>query len=637
MKKKVLYHSDFSLVNTGFGKTARLVLTHLYNTGKYDLVHFACGLAPEHPEFKRLPWKTIGALSNQGDQRDPRMAQMSSYGAFTINDVMKKEAPDVYIGVQDIWGCDFAINKSWYVSDNMAIWTTLDSLPILGSAVDAASKINNFWCWSDFATKSLHKLGHKHVETLRGPLNTNDFYKLDDEVNLKNRKLFNIPEDSFVVGFVFRNQLRKSVPNLLEGYKLFLDQNKNLRGKTKLLLHTNFAEGWGIQKLAKEVGVEQSDILTTYVCSSCGSFGVHNFQGQELKCPFCKSEKSYNTTGVQTGVSEDQLNQVYNLMDVYCHPFTSGGQEIPIQEAKLTEKVTLVTSYSCGEDNCVPESASIPLDWSSYREHGTEFIKASTDPKSIAKGLESVYNMTPQERAEMGKKARQWVNDKFSIDVIGKKLEDFIDSRESFDKDKVYSIKVNQNPDAKIDDSLEDKDWITSLYNKVLDQRVNNSDEGVKYWLTEISKGADRSSIEKYFRNTARREISGKGALESLIKDEHEHDKKVLYVMPESIGDVYMSSSLFKSIKQRYPDHKLYVATKGPYKSIVEGNEHVDVVIDYHQEMETHQLTEGASNSANGLNSKRLFDISYLPFITAQRISSYTHNGEDKLEFDLKY
>ena len=39
-------------------------------------------------------------------------------------------------------------------------------------------------------------------------------------------------------------------------------------------------------------------------------------------------------------------------MDVYCHPFTSGGMEIPIFEAKLTELVTLVTNYSCGEDSC---------------------------------------------------------------------------------------------------------------------------------------------------------------------------------------------------------------------------------------------------------------------------------------------
>ena len=39
-------------------------------------------------------------------------------------------------------------------------------------------------------------------------------------------------------------------------------------------------------------------------------------------------------------------------MDVYCHPFTSGGQELPIQEAKAAGLITLVTEYSCGTDSC---------------------------------------------------------------------------------------------------------------------------------------------------------------------------------------------------------------------------------------------------------------------------------------------
>ena len=150
---------------------------------------------------------------------------------------------------------------------------------------------------------------------------------------------------------------------------------------------------------------------------------MHNFKGQHLNCPHCGKEKAYSTTGITSGVSEDQLNQVYNLMDVYCHPFTSGGQEIPIQEAKLTELVTLVTNYSCGEDNCTPDSASLALDWSQYREHNTEFIKASTTPQSIADQLSKAFKMSNEEKEAMGKKARQWVIDNFATEVIGKQIE----------------------------------------------------------------------------------------------------------------------------------------------------------------------------------------------------------------------
>ena len=169
-KKKVLYHSDFSLLRTGFGKVARLVLSHLYKTQKYEIVHYCCGLADNNDSFQKVPWKNIGALPSDPSEmerisRDPKLTQLASYGAMTIDDIMSNERPDVYIGVQDIWGCEFATKKSWWTNKNMAVWTTLDSLPILPMAVSTAKSIDNFWCWSDFATKSLRKLGHGHVKT----------------------------------------------------------------------------------------------------------------------------------------------------------------------------------------------------------------------------------------------------------------------------------------------------------------------------------------------------------------------------------------------------------------------------------------------------------------------------------------
>lgn len=636
-KKKIFYHSDFSLLKTGFGKAAKLVLSYLHNTGKYDIVHFCCGMTNDNPEFARVPWKCIGAVSDSNAHADPKLAQQASYGAFSIDAVMKKEKPDIYIGVQDIWGCDFAISKSWFSPENMAIWTTLDSLPILPTAVKAASETKNFWCWSDFATKSLRKLGHDHVKTLRGPLNINDFYKVDPKVNAQNRHLFQIPQDDFIVGFVFRNQLRKSVPNLLEGYKIFLDQNPEVKGKSKLLLHTNFSEGWGIQKLAKELHVNETDILTTYVCGACGSFGVHNFKGQHLNCPHCGKEKAYSTTGITSGVSEDQLNQVYNLMDVYCHPFTSGGQEIPIQEAKLTELVTLVTNYSCGEDNCTPDSASLALDWSQYREHNTEFIKASTTPQSIADQLSKALKMSNEEKEAMGKKARQWVIDNFATEVIGKQIEEFVDTAPALDKDKVYKLKFNKDPLAVVDPSLPDTEWLIAMYKNILDMEVNEKDSGLQYWTQEMRKGAPRDKVEKYFRQTASKEQADAFDLRSVIDDDD--SKKILYVMPGSIGDVYMSTSIFKSLKEKYPDYKLYVATSPQYKEVLLGNQYVHKVIDHVPNvMDSIHYLQGFNNRAGTeKDAKGFFDIAFLAHVPAQRISTYAHQGLDEVAFDLKY
>ena len=634
-KKKLLYQSDFSLAKTGFGRAAKALLSYLYKTGKYDITHYSCGLTYSHPEFERTPWKTVGSLPNNPQEiqelnKDPNVARLASYGAHYLDRVIQEEKPDVYIAVQDIWGIDFAIDKKWFNKITSVLWTTLDSLPILPTAVEKAPKIKNYWIWSDFATKALHSMGHSHVNTVHGPIETKNFYKLETSKREELRKKFNIPLNAFIIGFVFRNQLRKSVPNLLEGYALWKRSNPEIKN-TYLLLHTHWSEGWNIHRLAKEYGIDLNEILTTYVCKNCGNYEIKPFHGQDVDCRFCGTQKSQITTNVGLGITEDQLNEVYNLMDVYCHPFTSGGQEIPIQEAKLTELITLVTDYSCGEEMCKDAAASFPLEWSEYREHGTEFIKASTKPNSIAKQLNKVYNMPIQKRKEMGRKAREWTINNFSVEVVGKYIEDFIDNAPFTDFD--FSTKEEEkDPFCKIPEIKDDNEWLTYMYHNILKMRyVDHNDDGHKYWMQEISKGAKREDIENYFRKVAAQENEKNRQISfEEILGEGSPEDRVLYVMPDSIGDVYLSTSLFKSIKKQYPNKKLYVATNPQNFSILDGNPYVDKVIRYIPQMDQLLWLEGIGEH------KGFFDIAFLPHVTTQRLLTYVHNGKTNIEMEIK-
>ena len=110
-KKKILYQSDFSLRKTGFGRNSKTVLTYLYNTGKYDIVHYCGGSHLEDPELSRTPWKSIGCLSASPEEmaqleRDPHLGRMAHYGALRLDEVIREEKPDIYIAVQDIWGVE---------------------------------------------------------------------------------------------------------------------------------------------------------------------------------------------------------------------------------------------------------------------------------------------------------------------------------------------------------------------------------------------------------------------------------------------------------------------------------------------------------------------------------------------------
>ena len=363
-KKKILIHSNHCKMFTGFGKHKKNLLSYLYKTGKYELIELSNSLTWSSDATKLTPWKCVGSLPDDQElireiQKDPKRSQMLAYGSESIDKAIDEFKPDIYLGIEDIWGFNGYFEKPWWNKVNCIIHTTLDSLPILPDAVVAASKIKHYFVWASFAEKALHELGHNHVKTVRGSLDVDNFYKLPSDQVQKIRKVFNL-DDSFIIGFVFRNQLRKSVPNLLDGFKLFCANNPSV--KAKLLLHTHWAEGWDISRLLKEKNIESEKVLTTYFCKNCHNYHINSFVGNGINCPFCKAVKTCETTNIKNGVNEQQLNQIYNLMDVYCHPFTSGGQEIPVQEAKLTELITLVTNYSCGEDCCSPESGGLPLE-----------------------------------------------------------------------------------------------------------------------------------------------------------------------------------------------------------------------------------------------------------------------------------
>ena len=624
-KKKVLFHSDFSLLNTGFARNAKSLLTYLYSTGKYEIVHYCVMVNEGAEDLQRTPWKSIGCMPTcpekiKAIKQDPTVERIASYGAFNIDEVIEKERPDIYIGCQDIWGVDYSVKKPWFNKINSVIWTTLDSLPILPSAVEAAKETPHFWVWSNFAQKSMNKMGLTHVSTVHGVFDDKHFHPLDKKKKLELRKKNNISEDDFVIGFVFRNQLRKSVPNLLQGYKIFKDQHP--KSKSKLLLHTNFHEGWDIRKLAAENGVAQEDIITTHICSNCRNYSISPWVGPAQDCENCGAKKTVNTTGVELGVTEKQLNEVYNLMDVYCHPFTSGGQEIPIQEAKLTELITLVTNYSCGEEMCEPDASSLPLDWMEYREINTGFIKANTCPKSIASQISAVYNMPPEQKREMEVKARKWTLENYSVEVIGRKISAFIDNCPLIQKQD-YPKFEQKDPNAKVPECKDNSEWVKSLYRLILKTEVTDDDDGLKYWLAEIKNGAGRPAIENYFRQVAAKDnIKNNKVTPSKDLDKDDKGKRILYCVPEGALEVYLSTSIFESLKNTYPDHNIYVATKSEYFDILGGNPFVHKCIEYNEKMaDVHSM------------EKDFFELAFYP---AKDQFSHMHKSKDKLSLQVK-
>ena len=623
-KKRVLIHSNFCKMFTGFGKHKKNLLSYLYNTGKYEIIELSNGYSWNSSQLKYVPWESYGSLPDDPEilkeiSIDERRKNAAAYGGEMIDHAISELKPDIYLGIEDIWAFSGYQEKDWWNKVHCIVHTTLDSLPILPDAVSVADKIKHYFVWASFAEKALHKLGHTHVKTVRGTLDIKDFNRLNEEQRHKLRKKFNLSNE-YIIGFVFRNQLRKSVPNLLDGFKLFLEQNP--QSKAKLLLHTYWNEGWDILKLLKEKNIDKNNILTTYVCKNCNNYFVKPFSAHIVHCDYCKTANSCETTNVKSGVNEQQLNEIYNLMDVYCHPFTSGGQEIPVQEAKLTELITLVTNYSCGEDCCTEESGGFALDWAEYREPGTQFIKASTLPTSICNQLNHVYNLSSEEKSKLGSKARQFVIDNYSIEVVGKFFENLFDELPHVDY--IFeNKKIKKNPFFDPDESLADKEWVESLYDNIL---IKRDPAGVSHWISRLKNDLKRVDVLNYFRKVAISENQAMFFQETLDSLNESDTKKIAFIQPEGAEEVIIATSLLPSIKKTYPDYDIYFFTKSEYFDLINSHPDIKKVLNYFDKMEDPLFFEGKGSS------KKYFDIVFAPHLSIK--NNYFRNAKDILQYD---
>ena len=623
-KKRILIHSNHCKMFTGFGKHKKNLLKYLYNTGKYEIIELSNGYPWSSNDIQYTPWECHGSLPDDPEHQkemmsDEKRKNNAGYGAEMIDKAIYELKPDIYLGIEDIWAFNGFMDKPWWNKIHCIVHTTLDSLPILPDAVNAASKIKNYFVWASFAEKALHKIGHKHVKTVRGTLDTESFFKLNDDLRLKLRKHFNL-ENNYIIGFVFRNQLRKSVPNLIDGFKMFDEANPS--ANAKLLLHTYWGEGWDIYRLLKEKNIDLNKVLTTYFCKNCGNYHVKPFAGQILKCDYCNHPNSCETTNIKNGVNEKQLNEIYNLMDVYCHPFTSGGQEIPIQEAKLTELITAVTNYSCGEDCCTPESGGFPLEWAEYREPGTQFIKASTLPISIFSQLQNIYNLSPDVKKSLGQKARKFVIDNYSIETVGKYFEELFDSFPDVEFDYIKT-NIDLDPYYEPDNNLQDKEWIESLYSNILKRK---DDSGVIHWIQRLKTDLKRNDVLSYFRKIALSEIQ-KEELEKtldILKNDNT-TKKIAYIQPEGNEEILIATSIISSLKKLYPDHKIFFFTKSEYFDLINSHPDVYKVLNYSNKFDDPLYFEGKGN----LNS--YFDMVFAPYLSIR--NNYFRNSKDILEY----
>lgn len=641
-KKRVGIVTSCILLKTGFSNNLRYLMPFLWRLDKYELFHLNQGMPPT-PDFLRFPWKNDAALSpgmfNQARfNADPAYQRDVSYGNLAVQKFIIDNKLDYLLLIEDPWGYspDYYFKSSWWsqMKNNTLLWTTVDSLPVLPLVKEWSQNCPNIWFWASFGVKALQQEDYekyKHLKWVYGCLDTKEWNIISRKEKIELRQKNNIDPQTNLFLVLGRNQLRKiGYPVSIETLVKFKRQYPEY--KAKLHFHCSYSDqGFPLERLTMELGLQREDILVTYFCRGCGEWEIKPFVGEDQDCRFCHAQRSQITAGVTSTISNRELSKIIGISDACISCYTSGGFEYINPQALLCGLPLLCTEYSSGEDFVEQEFVS-RLDGTFTYEMGTGFKKHVPNQNTMVKFYKKICEMSEKERLEIGKRGREWALKTFDVNIIGKKVEEWIDSVSPHNWDFQLPKQQLKNPNAQIENIPEDAAWVKQLYNKILNCEPDPN--GWSYWQNLLKQGAPRDQILNQFRSIATNDNQKLGqlqqqTLESLL--DKNDKKRLLITMPDSIGDVFLLSSTFESLRKRYPrpEWTIYLATNPQYYELVEANPLIDHLIPYNPSMDNLLAMEGAGDQ------KGLFNIVYMPHIPTQRFLTYIHGGEDKSDIEL--
>lgn len=626
-KKKIVLQTNPPWIATGLAAAGKLLAQHLEKTGKYDLTYFCQQVSVMDPHLAKTPWKSVGCIpadqqTIQQLQQDQNRMRWAAYGGLLIDQVINDIKPDILLQIDDVWSFGKVHEKNWFDKLNVIYHITVDSLPILPLAYEQAKHCKNYFTWAKFAMHEMHRQGkeYSHVKQIYGMSDISLFSPISKEEKANLRREFNLNEKTIIIGYVFRNQLRKEALNLLMAFKEF--KKENPYADVKIHLHTSVSEmqsGWDFPRLMDYLKINRTDILFTYFCKSCKRWEVKPYQGEDLNCRYCGSEKSMITPNIADSVHDEEMKYIYGLWDAGVSPLTSGGQEMMNNQTLLCGLPLASTNYSSGEDFC-EQSFVYPIKWFPRFEAGTSFIKATNDINSIKNYISKICKASQKERDQIGEKGREWAVKTFSVDAIGKQWEEVFDALPEVDSAKI-TLEVRAKNDSFPNPNIENEyEWLKALYKNILNMEVNDQDSGLNHWSAALKAGKTRQDIYNYFIGVAREENNKtqKPVDFSSVLDKN-GKKRGFLLIKESIGDIIIVSQLFKSFHEQYPNHDLYIGCDPKYFDVLAGNPYVHKLLPYQQFMEQEMIMVGAGQN----QENKWFDVYMHPAIQSQRQLNY--------------
>ena len=431
-KKRILFCSEATYLNTGYATYTREILNYLHSTEKYDIAELAAYGCNDDPRSKEVPWKFFGVMPSKNSSKAilKKYAEcgIGQFGGFDFERVCLEFLPDIVCDIRDFWMLNFADRSAYRNYFKWAIMPTVDAAPQDLEWIDTYIRADACFTYSDWAGDVIKNQSGNKIKYLgSAPPSAHEAYSpIANKAELRNS--FSINPNYKIIGTVMRNQRRKLYPDLFHAFRLFLDKVEN-PSEYKLYCHTSYPDaGWDIPSLLHEYNIK-SHTLFTYICQETMRPFASTFQGSVTQSPFSHKKKAV-LPNVKFGLSYEHMSQIINLFDLYVQYANCEGFGLPQVEAAACSVPVMGTDYSAMESVLRQLEATPIKPKALYKELETGCFRAVPD-NELASDLFLDFFKKPQSiRKKLGFKNMQNFKKYFQWEQSGKMWEDYFDKEE---------------------------------------------------------------------------------------------------------------------------------------------------------------------------------------------------------------
>ena len=254
-------------------------------------------------------------------------------------------------------------------------------------------RLENAWKTIAISRHAERELKRKEIDCVYIPLGVRtDVYKPMDKAECK--KAFYLEPDHFIIGIVAMNRARKMIPQMMKGYKRFLEMNPDV--KAHLFLWTNVMPSRPPADISQGVADVGVNLLPEMheLGIGAGKNDVRWIKWEEVERVGGLPE--YDPKG------KWDMVRLYNAFDVNMLCSGGEGAGMPYTEAAACGVISLYTNYAAAPEYAGP--TGIPVEAKDYVILNTPGTRlALPDPERIAEALTKAYNA---DREALAKRAR---------------------------------------------------------------------------------------------------------------------------------------------------------------------------------------------------------------------------------------